>query len=661
MKLFAPKNVSWDVRDPNSGWSYLGTSVTPSGVRVSETSALTLPAIVAATRIISETLASLPLNTLQQVDARTQNKAMGHPLWTILHDVPNPEQDIMCFLDMQTAFQVNWGNAYAEKQRDGGEIVALWPIHPSRIPLSNITRNPTEPQNWRKIVAGQPGEIVYWVKNDDGTVTPIPADDMLHVPGVLSTNGITGQSIIRLIASAIGIAVATEEHVGSFFSKGAMAQVALLSDKVVGKEAAERLRRSWQETYGGSKNAYKAVLLEEGMKLQAINISPEDSQLIAQRQFNVTEIARGYRLPPHLLGDLSRSSFSNIEAENLSFVIHSMQPWITRWEKALKRQLLTREERGRFQFKFNMNGLLRGDHAARAQFYQALFNLGTLSSNDIRGLEDMNPIEGGDQYFVPANNLMPIDKVAEMADAQIKKLTAPAPAPATTDKAVRFAAARRFVEFLNTRLDHLESQIATKADFAPLAEKITEIPLKIAENLPKPPEIDTSEAEKLAIRESKLAEEQAAIDAQRTRERETTDSVLSLALKRAIDNLAVWESKALDKATEKPLEWKEWRERFYHRFCKHFEADLGEFSADCERCGVILDLSWAANRYAKQSIDDLRTLDQHASDNWHDRLRECVDHFRKRQWTDRSGTLAGEMIERGKRLFSERKAEKCVN
>ncbi len=198
MKLFAPRN-EWNMSAPGGGWfGEMGGTQTASGVRVDESTAELFSTVVTCTRVLSETLASLPCNLLQQIDYRTTKRATDQTLWKVVHDQPTPEQDIMSWMDSQVAFQVNWGNAYAEIQRNTlGEIIALWPIHPSRIPLRNIVRNGTTPDAYDGIVAGKPGEIVYYVNNDDGTKTAIPASDMLHVPGVLSANGVTGQSVIR--------------------------------------------------------------------------------------------------------------------------------------------------------------------------------------------------------------------------------------------------------------------------------------------------------------------------------------------------------------------------------------------------------------------------------------------------------------------------------
>lgn len=307
MILCAPKN-DWNMSEINgrNWWGMTGQGTT-SGIRVTETSALTFSAFFAGVRIISETLATTPCNMLKQVDYRTTEFATGHPLWPIFHDAPNGEQDIMSFLDSQVALQIAWGNAYSEKQYDSlGNIIALWPIHPSRIPLRNIRRNGMMPSDYGNIVAGEPGEIIFYVSNDDGSVTPIPASDMFHVPGVMSSNFITGQSIVKWAANSLGLALAMETHASAVFRNGALSNLVLKHPKTISPEAAVRLRTQWQSVFAGVQNHYKTLILEDGMDVLPINMNPADSQLILQRQFAVNEIARWLRLPPHMLAEMSR-------------------------------------------------------------------------------------------------------------------------------------------------------------------------------------------------------------------------------------------------------------------------------------------------------------------------------------------------------------------
>ncbi len=505
----------------------------------------------------------------------------------------------------------------------------------------------------------------------------------------------------------------TEEHAGALFKNGAVTNMVIKSPKTVGKETADRLRQQWQTSFGGSSNHYKTLLLEEGMEPFPISMDPEATQLILARQFSVTEIARWYRVPPHMVGDLTRATFSNVEQQSLDFILYCMKPWLARWEKALFRQLLTEKEKGQYIFEFDLGELLRGDSAARAAWFQAKFNMGAASPNDLRAADHENPVEGGDTYFVQSNNYMPLDKVGEMADAQIEKMKAPAAAPQTAaappdnhsakdaiekgfelqDKLIRMHLWNMDAKISET-LDPLSEAVGNVPDLvsrevkdrlqdaipaavASLAEKIPDVhaalapvieqqqqhsdvlaamPAEFAKLVSPPmPVVDTKAAEALAVREAEIDRKQAEIDEKQRLERETTDKMLVLSLKRSIDNLAVWEWKALEKAIDKPLEWADWRLKFYQRFARQFESDLGEFVADAESCGVSLDVAWGADRYAGDSIRDLKTLDEAARDNFHDRIKECCDHFRKRQWTERSKELAAELVSRGRKQFNERK------
>lgn len=384
---------------PSQGWWPMGGSrMSSAGVPVNEDVALRYTAVWCATRILSESLAALPLNLFEVIGPRNKQKAEGHSLHRLLHDEPNPEQDSMVWFDQQMQALLNYGNAFAEKQMSSW-VEALWPIHPSRIPRQNIHRNDSNDPRMAEVGA-RPGEIVYFVNNNDGTKTPIPASRMLHVTGVLSGNGLYGKGVIEWGANAIGRAVATEEHVASFFRNGAVSNVVLKHPRTLSETKAAQLREQWQRVYGGSENHYKAIVLEDGMEAQTISYDARQAQMIEASSFSVTDISRLYRIPPHMLGDLSRSTFNNIESSNLSFVIHSLIPWVVRFEKAFRRQLLTPKEKGRFKPTFNVTGLLRGDMAARSEFYTKLFNLGALSPDDIRELEGQNSVEGGDQYFV---------------------------------------------------------------------------------------------------------------------------------------------------------------------------------------------------------------------------------------------------------------------
>lgn len=708
MRFCAP-TANWDMKSSDSWWPLIGTAPTSAGVRISQDVALTYSAVFACTRVISETLASLPLNLMRQ-DGASSTKATDHPLYPLLHDMPNPEMDIFTFIEMQEALTLNWGNCYAEIQRDSSRrIAALWPIHPSRIPTCNIERNTNDPRHWDTIQVGQPGEIVYWVRADDGTEYPIPASDMLHVAGVLSRNGITGMPIPLCSPEAIGIGMATEQHAGAFFRNGAAATIALSSPKVIGKEVAERLREQWQRVYGGVKNHYKTLLLEEGMEPKIFSMSPEASQLIDQRALNHRVVATQlYRVPGHKIGDTSASTFNNVEQAELAFARDTMLAWVRRWECAIHRQLLTAEEQKRYRPRFNMMGLLRGDSQTRGQFYQLLFNIGAFSPNDIRELEDMNPIKGGDQYFVPANNLVPLDKIGEMAQAQIDKLNEPAPAPVAPAKSepdadevanrlAERAERREFLEKVMLRDAEQAAKDAARAEFdrqmrerdiAEFGKPIEELTAKVAaltdsvKSQPAPvievaaPIVDaapivrqvveavknaekeavlareTAEIERLAAERAVFEREKAEKDAEREQARVAAQQVLEVAIRREIEQLAAWESNWISKAIDKPREWQDAKSGYYLRFSERFVDRMAEFEPSALSCGVKIDAKAAADAYSKASLRDLKVTDKAAGDNYHDELGRQVSAI-KSEWGPRAAALAKDMVERGSKAFRE--------
>ena len=220
----------------------------------------------------------------------------------------------------------------------------------------------------------------------------------------LGFDGLIGYSPIAMARNAVGMTLACEEYGASFFANGARPGGVLQHPGVLKDPA--KLRESWQAVYGGAANTGKIAVLEEGMTYQQIGIPPEEAQFLETRKFQVDEIARLYRIPPHMVGDLDKSSFSNIEQQSLEFVKYTLNPWVVRWEQALQKSLLLPEERKRYFIRFNVDGLLRGDYQSRMQGYAVGRQNGWLSANDIREMEDMNPIpaeEGGDTYLINGN------------------------------------------------------------------------------------------------------------------------------------------------------------------------------------------------------------------------------------------------------------------
>ena len=385
----APKNAT-----AGSGYSFmLGSSA--SGKAVNERSAMQITAVYSCVRILSEAIASLPLHLYQYTDTGTA-KATDHLLYFLLHDEPNPEMTSFVFRETLMTHLLLWGNAYAQIIRNGkGEVLALYPLMPDRM---NVDRD-------------ESGEIVYeyMVSQEDapinsGSTVKLSPSEVLHIPG-LGFDGTIGYSPIAMAKNAIGLAIATEEYGSKFFANGATPSGILEFPGTV-KEP-ERVRESWNKGFGGE-NKHKVAILEQGMKYTPISISPNEAQFLETRKFQIDEIARIFRVPPHMIGDLEKSSFSNIEQQSLEFVKYTLDPWVVRWEQSIKRTLLLPEEKGTYFAKFNVDGLLRGDYQSRMNGYATARQNGWMSANDIRSLEQQDLIpdeEGGNLYLINGNML----------------------------------------------------------------------------------------------------------------------------------------------------------------------------------------------------------------------------------------------------------------
>ncbi|HEY9059215.1 MAG TPA: phage portal protein [Pseudobacteroides sp.] len=359
---------------------------TSSGKAVNERTAMQTTAVYACVRILAETLASLPLHTYKYTD-RGKDKAIDHQLYYLLHDEPNPEMTSFVFRETLMSHLLLWGNAYAQIVRDrNGRVLALYPLLPDKMTVDRDSK----------------GQVFYQYQTDAGTAT-LKSDVVLHIPG-LGFDGLMGYSPIAMAKNAIGMAIATEEYGAKFFANGANPGGVLEHPGVV--KDPKRVRESWNSVYQGSGNAHRVAVLEEGMKFSPIGIPPEQAQFIATRKFQLNEIARIFRIPPHMIGDLEKSSFSNIEQQSLEFVKYTLDPWVVRWEQAMQRALLLPTEKRDYFVKFNVDGLLRGDYQSRMNGYSVGRQNGWLSSNDIRELENLNRIPeelGGDLYLINGN------------------------------------------------------------------------------------------------------------------------------------------------------------------------------------------------------------------------------------------------------------------
>ena len=385
----APKN-----RTSGSAYSFFMGGST-SGKRVNERSAMQMTAVYSCVRILSEAVAGLPLHLYQYTDGGRREKAVEHPLYFLLHDEPNPEMTSFVFRETLMTHLLLWGNAYAQIIRNGkGEVMALYPLMPDRM---TVDRDEKGRLYYEYTTSSDDAPI-----NKKSTVKLSPSD-VLHIPG-LGFDGLVGYSPIAMAKNAIGMAIACEEYGAKFFANGAQPSGVLEHPGTI--KDPSRVRESWQNTFGGSQNANKVSVLEEGMKYTPISISPEQAQFLETRKFQINEIARIFRVPPHMVGDLEKSSFSNIEQQSLEFVKYTLDPWVSRWEQSMVRSLLTAEEKKQYFIKFNVDGLLRGDYQSRMNGYAIGRQNGWMSANDIRELENLDRIPeelGGDLYLINGN------------------------------------------------------------------------------------------------------------------------------------------------------------------------------------------------------------------------------------------------------------------
>lgn len=385
------KSLSSGLSNPEP-WllEFLYGGKTKSSAVVTESTALNCIAVYACIRVISEDLASLPLFVYERMDADGKKKAREHPLYEILHTQPNPEMSSFTFRETLEGHLLSWGNGYAEIEwAKGGYVKGLWPLRPDKcVPYRN-----------RKTK-----KIWYRIDVPAGPQVELPAESILHIRG-LGFDGLVGYSPIRLMREGIGMALATEEFGGRFFSNSANPGGVLEHPGKMSDTAYDRVKKAWEEKHQGLEASHRIAILEEGMKWQALGIPPEDAQFLQTRKFQLNEIARGYRMPPHKIGDMEKATFSNIEQQAIDYVVSTLRPWLVRWEQECNIKLLSPTERQQFFTSFLVDGLLRGDTESRYKAYAVGRQWGWLSADDIRSLENQNPLpdEQGKKYMIPLN------------------------------------------------------------------------------------------------------------------------------------------------------------------------------------------------------------------------------------------------------------------
>lgn len=395
------ENPAVSFADPAVWAALVGESSTTTGRGVSPGNSLRSTAVYAAVRVVAEGVAALPLITYQR-QGRARRRADEHPLFPVLHEQPNPQTTSLVFFETLMGQVLLWGNAYAEIFRDGmdGPIQGLVPLMSSRMEVKRATD----------------GDIAYHYRTESGDMVWLPPERVLHVPG-LGFDGLVGKSPIQLARESVGLSLATEEFGAAFFGRGTQMSGMLEHPAHLGDKAYNRLKRDWAAKHAGLSNAHSVGILEEGMKFSPTSIPPEDAQFLETRKFQVNEIARIFRVPPHMIGDLDRATFSNVEQQSIDFVVHTLRPWLKRWEQTIRVKLFSPAERqAGFYSEFLIDGLLRGDTKSRFESYAIARQWGWMSADDIREKENQNPLPDGqgEIYLVPLN-MVPADQASEPA------------------------------------------------------------------------------------------------------------------------------------------------------------------------------------------------------------------------------------------------------
>lgn len=356
-----------------------------SGVQVTERTAMNYSALWAVVGVLASSVASLPCILYRRsADGRGKSRASDERLYGLLHDSPNEQMTATVFWETAMAHLANWGNAYAFIEEDAsGEPQALWPLLPDRT---------------RPVRKGRGLFYNTWDDRDGGRMITLYPEQVYHVPG-LGFDGLAGYSPIAMAArEPIGLGLALERFGGSFFSNGTHLSGVLSHPGKLSPEAIKNLRESWMQVHSGPDRQWKPAILSEGLTWTTTGVEPNAAQFIESRRFQVEEIARIYRVPLHKLANLDKATFSNIEHQSLEFVMDTLRPWLIKLEQEANRKLIRRERRGELFVEFLIDGMLRGDMKSRSEAYKIGKEGGWLSTNEIRAMENMNPVSGGDEY-----------------------------------------------------------------------------------------------------------------------------------------------------------------------------------------------------------------------------------------------------------------------
>ena len=364
---------------------------TAAGINVTPDIAMKYSAIWAAVNIISGAVGYLPLATYKRIDGDGREKAREHPVYRLLHDRANEFMDASVFRETLQAHALTWGNGYAEIQRDAKfRPIALWPLLPNRTVPRVV-----------KVVSGE-RMLVYETTVPNGAKVVLPYYNVLHIKG-LGFDGLKGYPVIQYAAESIGLGMGTEKYAGKFFANGAHPSGVLLHDKVLEKQARDQLASDWNEMHKGLDESHRIAILDGGLTWKEIGVNAKESQMIETRKFQITDVARWYQIPVHMLSEMSKSSFNNIEHQGIKFVQMTLWRWLNKWSQESNFKLFTTVEQKTYFTEFMTDALLRGDTKTRFDVYSKAIQWGIFSPNEVRAMENKNPYDGGEEFLQPLN------------------------------------------------------------------------------------------------------------------------------------------------------------------------------------------------------------------------------------------------------------------
>lgn len=440
---------------------------TRGGTLVTAERAARVVSVLSCWRVLANAMSLMPLVLYRRVGKGGKERATDHPLYPVLHDRPNNWQHTVGWIKQGMMHLSGRGNAYWLILPDNfGGVEQMIPLHPDRVKIEMLPSY----------------KLRYLYREDSGRETPYLQEEVLHIRW-LSTDGIYGLNPIQQAREAIGLAADTEQHGSTMFRNGASPGFALASDQPIKPDAADKVLSQWNARHAGPENAHKAAILPFGLKPVMLGMTAEDSQFLETRKYQRSEIAALYGIPPHLIGDLDRATFSNIEQQSLDFIQQTILPWCREWEAAINRTLLDDEDRDTYFAEFNIEGMLRADSVTRAAFYTSLWNLGVLSANEIREKENMNPLdeEGAGLHFIqlnmqtlenaakapalPASSEPPTDPATEPDEPDAQDDTAPE--PSKEEGMSSLSAAVKVYSELRTKLARWECDEMRRASAKP--------------------------------------------------------------------------------------------------------------------------------------------------------------------------------------------------